>query len=143
MGAETSARMTAAEVAGFLDEVFPQSTGMFVIEEVAHGRARVRMPVDESHLRPGDTISGPAMFWLADCAFYVAVLASIGPEAQAVTTNLSINFLRRPRLGELAGEARITKLGRRLASGDVLLAPAAGGEPVAQALVTYALPTGR
>ena len=134
--------MTAAEVAAFLDEVFPQSTGMFVIEEVGHGLARVRMPVDESHLRPGDTISGPSMFWLADCAFYVAVLCSIGPEAQAVTTNLSINFLRRPRMVDLVGEARITKLGRRLASGDVLIAPAGGGAPVAQALVTYALPTG-
>ena len=136
-----TAKMTAAEVAAFLDEVFPQSTGMFVIEEVAHGHARVRMPVDESHLRPGDTISGPAMFWLADCAFYVAVLASIGPEAQAVTTNLSINFLRRPKLGDLVGEARIAKLGRRLASGDVLISPAEGGEPVAQALVTYARPS--
>ncbi|HUF88025.1 MAG TPA: PaaI family thioesterase, partial [Thermohalobaculum sp.] len=107
--------MTAAEVAEFLDEVFPQSSGRFVIEEVGHGRARVRMPMDESHLRPGDTIAGPAMFWLADCAFYVAVLASVGPQAQAVTTNLSINFLRRPRLGDLVGEARIAKLGRRLA----------------------------
>ena len=137
-----TAKMTAAEVAAFLDQVFPQSTGMFVIEDVARDHARVRMPVDESHLRPGDTISGPAMFWLADCAFYVAVLAAIGPEAQAVTTNLSINFLRRPRLGDLVGAARIVKLGRRLASGDVLIAPAEGGEPVAQALVTYALPTG-
>ncbi|HUF86502.1 MAG TPA: PaaI family thioesterase, partial [Thermohalobaculum sp.] len=73
--------------------------------------------------------------------FYVAVLASVGPQAQAVTTNLSINFLRRPRLGDLVGEARIAKLGRRLAAGDVLLRPAEGGEPVAQALVTYALPT--
>ena len=142
MTANETARLTAAEVAAFLDEVFPQSTGKFVIEEVAHGHARVRMPVDESHLRPGDTISGPSMFWLADCAFYVAVLCSIGPEAQAVTTNLSINFLRRPRMVDLVGEARITKLGRRLASGDVLIAPAEGGAPVAQALVTYALPTG-
>ncbi len=136
-----TAKMTAAEVAGFLDQVFPQSTGRFLIEEVAQGHARVRMPVDESHLRPGDTISGPSMFWLADCAFYVAVLCSIGPEAQAVTTNLSINFLRRPRMVDLVGEARITKLGRRLASGDVLVTPAGGGDPVAQALVTYALPT--
>ena len=141
MTAKGTARMTAAELADFLDEVFPQSSGKFLIEEVAHGRARVRMPLDESHLRPGDTVMGPAMFWLADLSFYVAVLAAIGPEAQAVTTNLSINFLRRPRLGDLVGEARITKLGRRLASGDVLITPAEGGDPVAQALVTSALPT--
>lgn len=135
-----TAKMTAADVAAFLDEVFPQSAGRFVIEAVDHGEARVRMPVDESHLRPGDTVMGPAMFWLADLSFYVAVLASTGLEAEAVTTNLSINFLRRPKLGDLAGEARITRLGRRLASGDVLIRPAAGGAPVAQALVTYALP---
>jgi uncharacterized protein (TIGR00369 family) len=137
-----SGRMTAAEIAAFLDRVFPQSSGRFVIEEAGHGHARVRMPVDESHLRPGDTVSGPAMFWLADCAFYVAVLASIGPKDQAVTTNLAINFMRRPGLVDLVGEARILKLGRRLAVGDVTLFPVDGEEPVAHAMVTYALPAG-
>ena len=134
--------MTAEELTAFLDQVFPQTRGMFVIEELAPMRARVRMPVDESHLRPGDTVSGPSMFSLADCAFYIALLGSIGPEDQAVTTSLSINFMRRPAPGDLVGEARILKLGRRLAVGDVLLFPADGGEPVAQAMVTYAIPPG-
>jgi uncharacterized protein (TIGR00369 family) len=134
------AKLTAAEIVDFLDEVFPQSRGMFVIEEVAPMRARVRMPIDERHLRPGDTVSGPSMFWLADCAFYVAVLASIGREAQAVTTNMTINFLRRPTLNDLVGEARILKLGRRLAVGDVTLWSLGGVQPVAHAIATYAIP---
>lgn len=134
-------RLNPAEIAAFLDEVFPQSRGMFVIEDAGHLRARVRMPVDERHLRPGDTISGPSMFWLADCAFYVAVLATIGREAQeAVTTTISITFMRRPALSDLVGEARILKLGRRLAVGDVLLFSSGDDRPVAHAQATYAIP---
>jgi len=135
-------KMSAAEIAAFLDQVFPQSTGMFVIEDAGHMRARVRMPVDDSHLRPGDTISGPSMFWLADCAFYVAVLATVGREDQAVTTGMSINFMRRPAKADLTGEARILKLGRRLAVGDVLLFSDGDDRPVAHAQATYAIPGG-
>ena len=133
-------KLTVAEIAEFLDAEFPQARGMFVVEEVGPMRARVRMPVDESHLRAGDTISGPTMFWLADFAFYVAVLASIGREAQAVTTNININFMRRPSLNDLVGEVRILKLGRRLAVGDVTLFSEGVRAPVAHATATYALP---
>ena len=133
-------KLTVVEIADFLDAEFPQARGMFVVEEVGPMRARVRMPVDESHLRAGDTISGPTMFWLADFAFYVAVLASIGREAQAVTTNININFMRRPSLNDLVGEVRILKLGRRLAVGDVTLFSEGSDEPVAHATATYAIP---
>jgi uncharacterized protein (TIGR00369 family) len=132
--------LSAAEIAAFLDVEFPQAKGMFEIDEAGHLHARVRMPVDESHLRPGGTISGPAMFWLADCAFYVAVLASIGRQAQAVTTNMNINFMRRPSLNDLVAEARILKLGRRLAVGDVTLFSEGRDDPVAHATATYAIP---
>jgi len=132
--------LSAAEIAAFLDVEFPQAQGMLEIEKAGPMHARVRMPVDQSHLRPGGTISGPTMFWLADCAFYVAVLASIGREAQAVTTNMNINFMRRPSLNDLVAEARILKLGRRLAVGDVTLFSEGGGEPVAHATATYAIP---
>lgn len=135
-----AAKLTAAEIVEFLDEVFPQARGLFVVEEVEEMRARVRMPIDEQHLRPGGTVSGPSMFWLADCAFYVAVLASIGREAQSVTTNMNINFMRRPAQRDLIGEARILKLGRRLAVGDVTLWSEGVDEPVAHATTTYALP---
>ncbi|HSF94919.1 MAG TPA: PaaI family thioesterase [Thermohalobaculum sp.] len=135
-----TAKMTAGEITDFLDHVFPQARGLFRIEGIGAGSARVRMPISEQHLRPGGTVSGPSMFWLADCAFYVAVLASIGPQAQAVTTNMNINFMRRPSLNDLVGEARILKLGRRLAVGDVTLFSLGDDRPVAHASVTYAIP---
>ena len=133
-------KLTPGEIVAFLDEVFPQARGMFVIEDAWALHARVRMPIGEQHLRPGGTVSGPSMFWLADCAFYVAVLASIGREAQAVTSNMNINFLRRPAPADMVGVARILKLGRRLAVGDVTLFSAGDDRPVAHASTTYAIP---
>ena len=134
-------RLTAAEITEFLDQVFPQLRGQMVIEEVGPMRARLRMPVDASHLRPGGTVSGPAMFTLADCAFYVATLAMIGREALAVTTSLSSNFLRKPARRDLIGEARILKLGQRLSVGDVTLTSEGDDRPVAHATMTYAIPS--
>ena len=133
-------KLTPGEIVAYLDEVFPQARGMFVIEDAGALHARVRMPIGEQHLRPGGTVSGPSMFWLADCAFYVAVLASIGREAQAVTSNMNINFLRRPAPADMVGVARILKLGRRLAVGDVTLFSAGDDRPVAHASTTYAIP---
>ncbi len=133
-------RLTAAEITEFLDQVFPQLRGQMVIEEVGPMRARMRMPIDQSHLRPGGTVSGPAMFTLADCTFYVATLAMIGREALAVTTSLSINFLRKPARRDLIGEARILKLGQRLSVGDVTLTSEGDDRPVAHATMTYAIP---
>ena len=133
-------RLTVAEITEFLDQVFPQLRGQMVIEEVGPMRARMRMPIDASHLRPGGTVSGPAMFTLADCTFYVATLAMIGREALAVTTSLSINFLRKPARRDLIGEARILKLGQRLSVGDVTLTSEGEDRPVAHATMTYAIP---
>ena len=77
------------------------------------------MDYHERHLRPGGTVSGPAMMALADLALYVAMLAQIGPVALAVTTNLAFNFLRKPEPRGLVAECRLLKLGRRLAVGEV------------------------
>ncbi len=104
-------------------------------------RARLRMPVDASHLRPGGTVSGPAMFTLADCAFYVATLAMIGREELTVTTSFGINFLRKPAERDLIGEARILRLGKRLSVGDVTLYSEGDDRPVAHATMTYAIPS--
>ena len=133
--------LTAAELEDFLAEVFPQIEGQLTVEAVGPMMACLRLNVAERHLRPGGTISGPSMFLLADCAFYVAVLAMIGREPLTVTTNLSINFLRKPEARDLAGEARILKLGRTLAVGDVDLVQ--DGRTVAHATCTYALPQKR
>ncbi len=133
-------KLTAEEITSFLDEVFPQSRGTMSIEEVGPMRARMRFHVTEAHLRPGGTVSGPTMFTLADCAFYVAVLAMIGREALTVTTNLNINFLHKPAPRDMIGEARILKLGRLLATGEATLWSEGDDRPVAHATMSYAIP---
>jgi uncharacterized protein (TIGR00369 family) len=136
-------RMTAGELNAFLDTDFAEIHAggrTFHVEEVGPMRARVRMAYHQRHLRPGGTISGPSMFALADLSLYVAVLAQIGPVALAVTTNLAINFLRKPEPRDLIGECRLLKLGRRLAVGEVSIF--ADGKPdlVAHATGTYSIP---
>lgn len=138
--------MTVEAITGFLDREFPQLLAggrAYVVDSVGPGRAAMRIAADERHLRPGGTVSGPTLMTLADLAAYVAILAHIGPVALAVTTNLTINFLRRPPPGELVAEARLLKLGRRLAVVDVAIAPAAGGDVVAHAVTTYSIPPDR
>ena len=86
--------LSAEEVAAFVDEVFPQQAGVYRVASVAPMAAVLTQAIDQRHLRPGGTVSGPTMFAIADCAFYVAVLAMIGREPLTVTTTLTINFLR-------------------------------------------------
>ena len=115
------------------------------IDEIGEGRARVRLPYKADFLRPGGTISGPAMMGLADYGMYVAVLSAIGRVELAVTTNLSINFLRKPGQADIIGDCRFIKVGRRLASGEVLLHSESeqSDEPVAQVTATYSIPPDR
>lgn len=133
-------KLTIPELHAFLAEVFPQIGDRFRVTELGAGFVRVAMTAGEADLRPGGTVSGPSLFMLADCAFYMAVLAAVGREALAVTTNCAIDFMRKPSPGGLEAEARILKLGRRLAVGDVLIRAAGGDGPVARASLTYALP---
>lgn len=135
--------MTKDDLHDLMQREFPQMADHFDVEEVRHDGAVVRMFVTDSHLRPGGTVSGPTMFALADCAFYMAVLAMIGPEALTVTTNCSIDFMRKPEPGDLIGEARILKLGRALAVGDVLIHSVHNDKPVARASLTYSIPPKR
>jgi len=128
------------DVRSFLRREFPQIEGHFVVEEVGPLRARLRLVYHDRHLRPGGTISGPSMFGLADVSLYAAILANIGEIAAAVTTNLNINFMRLPPPADLIGEARLMKLGKRLAVGEVSIASAPSGELVAHAVGTYAIP---
>ena len=134
--------MTVDDLHRFLAAEFPQVQDDFVVEEVGEDRIRVRMPVAERHLRPGGTVSGPSMFALADVAVYLMILSRIGPVALAVTTNCSIDFLSKPAAGrDLLAEARLLKLGRALAVGDVLIYSEGGEAPVARASLTYSIPT--
>ena len=136
--------MDRAALQAFLSEAFPQVAGDFTVEEVRPMAVRMRLHVAEKNLRPGGTVSGPAMFSLADVAVYLAILAMIGPEALAVTTNASIDFMRKPAAGrDLLAEARLLKLGRVLAVGDVLVFSEGQDEPVARAALTYSIPPRR
>jgi uncharacterized protein (TIGR00369 family) len=136
-------QMTIPELDAFLAEVFPQMAPRFEILALEPFRATVRMEAREADLRPGGTVSGPAMFGLADVAFYIVTLAMIGPEPLTVTTNCSIDFLRKPAPGALTAEARLLKLGRTLSVGDVLIFSGGVEGPVARAGLTYAIPPRR
>jgi uncharacterized protein (TIGR00369 family) len=135
-------RFSIPELHGYLAEVFPETAGRYQIVEMAPGRLRVRMTAGAGDLRPGGTVSGPAMFALADCAFYMAVLALVGREALAVTTSAAIDFMRKPAPGGLVAEARVLKLGRRLAVGDVMVFSEGVEGAVARASLTYSIPAG-
>lgn len=135
--------MTVEEVEAFLRREFPQiyaGGALYAVEAVGAGTARLRMPYHERHLRPGGTLSGPSMMALADVALYVAIVASLGPVALAVTTNLSFNFLRKPAPRDLVAECRLLKLGRRLAVGEVALRSDGDDDLVCHATGTYAIP---
>jgi len=134
-------KMGLDELHRFLDAEFPQVAGDFELLDVSPMHLVVRALVHERHLRPGGTVSGPTMFALADVAMYLAILAMIGPEALAVTTNCSIDFMRKPAAGQnLRAEARLLKLGRSLAVGDVLIYSEGGDAAVARASLTYSIP---
>jgi len=137
-------RMTAAELDAFLHREFPQVDGQgYRVEEMRDRFARLRLPFHEGHLRPGGTVSGPTLMSLADTAMYVVVLAMIGEVPLAVTTSLNINFMRRPGPVDVIADARILKLGRRLAVGDVALYSDGDPEMVAHATLTYSIPDKR
>ncbi|WP_239995014.1 PaaI family thioesterase [Rhodosalinus sediminis] len=136
--------MGAEALAAFMAREFPQVAADFAIERVAPREIDVRLRVDERHLRPGGTVSGPSMFALADVSVYLAVLAMIGPEALAVTTGCSMDFMRKPAAGtDMIARCRLLKLGRVLAVGDVLLYSEGMDEPVARASMTYSIPPAR
>lgn len=135
--------MTMEEIHEFLDREFPQihvDGRVLSITDVRPGGLTMWFKPGERHLRPGDTISGPAMVMLADVAAYAVILAHIGPVALAVTTSLNVNFLRKPTLAPLFCDCRILKLGKRLAVIDTVLTQGRGDEPVAQATATYSIP---
>ena len=127
--------VNAEEMTEFLSEVFPQVEGMFSID---------RLDEEVLVMRPGGTVSGPAMFALADVGAYVATMSRIGRQALAVTTNCSIDFMRKPAAGaDVLGQFRLLKIGRALSVVDCLLYSEGQASPVARANLTYSIPPGR
>lgn len=138
------AKMSVAELEEFLRREFPQAFGPgspIKIERADGETCRVRERFGERMLRPGGTVSGPTLMALADCAMYVVLLSAIGPVGLAVTTNLHINFLRKGLPGQdVLAEARLLKLGKRLAVGEVTLRSADSPDPIAHVTATYSIP---
>lgn len=133
--------MDAGALNAFLKAEFPQIGDSYSIDQVSQDGLVARLSVNDGHLRPGGTISGPSMFALADLAVYCAVLSRIGPVGLAVTTNASIDFMRKPVAGrDLLAECRLLKLGRVLAVADVLIRSQDEPAPVARSSMTYSIP---
>ncbi len=138
------AKMTIEAMETFLREHFPQGQGYGRVESLQPQGATLRLSPEEAHLRPGGTVSGPVMMALADVAVYVALLAEIGPVPLAVTTNFNINFLQRPRPEtDLLAQAKLLKLGKRLAVGEVTICSEGEAMPVAHVTCTYSIPPNR
>jgi uncharacterized protein (TIGR00369 family) len=139
----TVAKMSVAELEAFLRVEFPQTFGGddVTIESADGETCLLRQRYSERMLRPGGTISGPTLMGLADCAMYVVLLSAIGPVGLAVTTNLNINFLRKGAPGQdVLAAAKLLKLGKRLAVGEVSLLSGTAPDPIAHVTATYSIP---
>ncbi|MBO6826343.1 MAG: PaaI family thioesterase [Sneathiella sp.] len=136
--------MTGEELLEFQRREFPQTVDMGIsVEELSDTHIVIGMKTTDRHLRPGGTVSGPTMMELADLTMYFLLLAQIGPVALAVTTNLSINFLRKPEPGSLRATGKLLKLGRSLAVGEISIFSGDMSEPVAHVTTTYSIPPKR
>ena len=132
--------MSKIDLEKFLEKEFPQVSNNFKILNTKPNYLSMLMHISDEHLRPGGTVSGPTMFLLADVSFYLATLSMIGPKSLTVTTNCSINFLRKPNISDLISETRVLKIGKTLSVGDVLIYSNGIKEPVAHASLTYSIP---
>lgn len=136
--------VTLEELQTFLAEQFPQGDRYGTLESLGDGWAEMKLDVDEGHLRPGGTVSGPAMMALADVAVYAALLGKIGLVPLAVTSNLNINFLRKPVAhSPIRARANMLRVGRSSGVGEVYVYSDGLEEPVAQATITYSIPAKR
>lgn len=133
---------TQQEIAQFLKQEFPQTK--CEIESIGEKSATISHPVGINELRPGGTVSGPVLMAVADCALYVAILGHFGMVAMAVTTNLNINFMRKPSADkDIVAECTLLKVGKLLVVGEVSLYSRGEPEPVAHVVGTYAIPPSR
>lgn len=137
----------AFDVAGleaYMEAIFPQVANDFAIDALSMEGITMRLEVAERHLRPGGTVSGPSMFSLADVTVYALVLSRLGPKALAVTTNCSLDFMRKPEAGhDIIAKGQLLKLGRSLAVGDVHMFSAGSDKLVARSTMTYSIPPER
>ncbi|HUN46340.1 MAG TPA: PaaI family thioesterase [Stellaceae bacterium] len=134
-------RITIDEFKAVMQESLPFAVMMGAeVVELTEGKSVFRLPYRADWLRPGGTISGPMLMGLADLAMYAVVMSAVGRIELAVTTNLNINFLRKPAPVDVIAEARMLKLGKRLAVGEVQLFSEGDPDMVAHVTATYSIP---
>lgn len=134
--------MSLQEFQQVIDRMLPVGRGLgFKVEALGQGNATLRMPFRAEMVRPGGTIAGPVTMTLADCAMYAVVLGMKRDAVMAVTSNLSIHFLRAPKPVDLIAEGKLLRLGRRLAVVEVTIYSKGEEKPVAHATGTYAFPS--
>lgn len=138
------ATISAEEAGALLDRVYPQLNAgarHFVVTAVTVEGCVVRLHAGPEHCRAGGTVSGPALFTLADVGGYVCALAHARPDPLCVTTHLSINFLRKAETGAIDARCRVLKLGRRLLVFEADIVSAETGKRIAHATGTYSIPS--
>ena len=133
-------QISIKEISKKLKDIFPQVADKYEIISLKSNYSEVKLLSNDKNLRPGNTISGPSMFELADLSFYIAVMASTDLGDKSVTTNVSINFIKKPLLSNLLGISQIKKMGKRLVVGDVEILSEDKKQIYAQALFTYSIP---
>lgn len=134
-------KITASQFDAIIKNEIPWVADLGVtVESLREGEAVLRLPFNERTLRPGGTISGPSMMAFADICFFATIQTVIGEEKMAVTTNLNMNFMRRPDPNDLLAEGRILKLGSRLAVMEVSIHSEGTEELVAHATSTFSIP---
>ena len=134
-------QISIKEITKKFRNIFPQVANKYEIVELKHKFSEVKLITNSENLRPGNTISGPSMFELADLSFYIAVMASSELGGKSVTTNVSINFIKKPSLSNLIGVTQINKIGKQLIVGDVEIMSEDKKQIYAQALFTYSIPS--
>lgn len=136
------AKITPDELQRFFEREGLDGGGSMRVERVGDQSARLRLQATPRDLRPGGTISGASLMALADLAIYAALLGEIGLVPLAVTTSLTMNFLRKPPLADVLADARLLKVGKALAFGEILLRSEGEEKLVAHATSTYSIPPG-
>ena len=133
-------QISIKEISKKLKDIFPQVADKYESISLKSNYSEVKLLSNNKNLRPGNTISGPSMFELADLSFYIAIMASTDLGDKSVTTNVSINFIKKPLLSNLLGISQIKKMGKRLVVGDVEILSEDKKQIYAQALFTYSIP---
>ena len=133
-------QISIKEISKKLKDIFPQVADKYEIISLKSNYSEVKLLSNNKNLRPGNTISGPSMFELADLSFYIAIMASTDLGDKSVTTNVSINFMKKPLLSNLLAISQIKKIGKRLIVGDVEILSEDKKQTYAQALFTYSIP---